>query len=298
MNSLGIKAFSAIVRFGSVTKASQSLFLSQSTVSHRLSVLEEELDVKLIDRNKGVKRISLTPEGEKFLKVASKWEELVREAGRIKLDQSKSTLTVGAVESVHSIVLNSVYKDLQKNSPSLNLRIMTHQSSDLYSLVENKDIDVGFTLQERIVKNIEVETFFEEPMVLIMKSENNIQQQSPILNKQLDPKFEIYVDWGPDFHIWHEKWWGTDTSQNIEINTIQSFLTFINNSKNWSIVPISIAKYIKSFNTISIYSLEDPPPNRVCYRIQAKSSNNPVALDIFDKSLKLKLKDIKSILRL
>lgn len=298
MNSLGIKAFSAVVRFGSITKAAQSLFLSQSTVSHRLSLLEDELNVKLIERKKGTRNISLTSEGEKFLKIAFKWEELVREAEKIKLDQSKSTLTIGAVDSINAYILGVVYEHIQNHSSSLNLRVRTHQSSELYSLVEHKDVDVAFTLSERSMKNINVETFFEEPMVLIMNSNKHNYQKYPISNSQLNPKFEIYIDWGANFRIWHEKWWESETFQNIQIDTAQLLLKFINKPKNWAIVPVSIAKYIINVKPISIYYLEDPPPNRVCYRIQARTSNNPTALEIFNKVLKLKSTDIKSIIQL
>ena len=43
-----IKTFLEIVKYSSISKAAEKLYLTQSTVSHRLSVLEEELGVKRI----------------------------------------------------------------------------------------------------------------------------------------------------------------------------------------------------------------------------------------------------------
>ena len=71
-----IKTFLEIVKYSSISKAAEKLYLTQSTVSHRLSVLEEELGVKLIIRRKGYRTIELTNDGEAFLPLAYEYEAL------------------------------------------------------------------------------------------------------------------------------------------------------------------------------------------------------------------------------
>jgi DNA-binding transcriptional LysR family regulator len=55
MNIDDIQAFLAVVSNQSLTKAAEILHLSQSSVSHRLKNLEQELDLILIERGKGLK---------------------------------------------------------------------------------------------------------------------------------------------------------------------------------------------------------------------------------------------------
>ena len=61
-----IKTFIKIVKYRSISKAAKKLYLTQSTVSHRINVLEEELGVKLIIRRKGYRSIESTHDGEAF----------------------------------------------------------------------------------------------------------------------------------------------------------------------------------------------------------------------------------------
>ena len=59
-----VESFLEVVRLQSVSAAAQALYVSQSTVSHRLQVLESELGVKLFFRQRGFKQIALTESGK------------------------------------------------------------------------------------------------------------------------------------------------------------------------------------------------------------------------------------------
>ena len=53
MNNIEIEAFLAICRNKSISKASEELYISQSTLSSRLKSLEEHLGCPLLLRSKG-----------------------------------------------------------------------------------------------------------------------------------------------------------------------------------------------------------------------------------------------------
>jgi len=290
VNEISIKTFINIVKHGSITKAANAMFLSQSTISQRLKLLEKELNTKLVERSKGGKSINLTSEGKKFMEIAMKWDNLYQETVNLKQKKSFPTVSIGAVDSVNVHILKNVYTKLQDGYSSLNIKIRTDQSTSLYSLLEHKEIDVGFTLKEMSVKNIKVEKFFEEPMVLINKNTNNTLST----NVDLDPKYELYIDWGTDFRIWHEERWGTKNTQNIHIDTSELISIFIDNPHYWAIVPVSVAKSIKKVKPININFLAESPPNRVCYKITSKDSINRNGLEIFEEVLSKNKMNINS----
>ena len=62
MDLADIEMFLSIVSTKSISKTADALFLSQPTVSHRLKLLEKELNCSLILRSKGFKQIELTPD--------------------------------------------------------------------------------------------------------------------------------------------------------------------------------------------------------------------------------------------
>lgn len=59
----------AVDKYGSISKAAQELYISQSTISLSLINLEEELGHVLLNRSK--RGVTLTPEGKEVLKRAT-----------------------------------------------------------------------------------------------------------------------------------------------------------------------------------------------------------------------------------
>lgn len=72
MNYTDIQTFLAIVSSPSLSKAAESLYISQPALSHRLGALEKELGTELIARQKGVRSIELTDAGMRFIPIAKK----------------------------------------------------------------------------------------------------------------------------------------------------------------------------------------------------------------------------------
>ncbi|SHG04829.1 LysR family transcriptional regulator [Ornithinibacillus halophilus] len=270
MKPTEIESFLAIVQFGNLTKAAHSLFISQSTLSQRLKALEDELEITLLKRKKGQDFITLTPAGDKFYKIAKKFERLAIEAKEIKTEQEEDTLIVGAVDSIHNFVLPSIYNQIKKKYPKTKLVLKTHQSDELYTLIEKQEIDIGFSLQERVLNRFSVKRMFEEKMVLVKK--RGIEDINIIHNSDLDPEYELYVNWGMNFRSWHEKWWGIEGTRGIQVDTASLMMLFLKNPRNWAIVPISMAKQFEKEYDVSIYPLYDEAPNRICYAVFPKDS--------------------------
>ncbi len=65
LDSRKLLAFVTLVRVGSFTLAAQELNVTQSAVSHSIKSLEDELEVRLVDRRG--RQIRLTPPGKQLL---------------------------------------------------------------------------------------------------------------------------------------------------------------------------------------------------------------------------------------
>jgi DNA-binding transcriptional LysR family regulator len=71
MNLRFVEAFYWVASLKSISRAAEKLFLTQSAMSSRISTLEDELGVLLIDR--AGKQFKLTAAGTRFLTYADKW---------------------------------------------------------------------------------------------------------------------------------------------------------------------------------------------------------------------------------
>ena len=78
MDTKHLKAVIAVARHGSFTRAARELYMSQSTLSRQVMALERELGAELFVR--GLPAVSLTDEGQAFLREAERVLEAVARA--------------------------------------------------------------------------------------------------------------------------------------------------------------------------------------------------------------------------
>lgn len=268
IDTLGIEAFLAVVRHGTLTDAANSLFLSQSTLSHRLAQLEREVGINLIDRGRGLRTLSLTSGGQEFLAIAKRWEDLVQETKQIRSRTKNLTLSIGAVDSIQTYVLPPVYQALTEHS-NIDMRIRTQQSSELYLLLERGEIDIAFAHIEQPMPNMIIHKFFSEQLVVIRKRKSPSTEMT-WEDQDLDTSNQLYYDWNPSFRAWYDRWIGERPFPTIRLDTAQLLLTFMNSAEKWAIVPLSMARRFEATGEFTISYLEDPPPERVCYQIRPR----------------------------
>lgn len=294
MNLNQVETFLSIVRLGSFSKAANQLYVSQSTISQRLHSLEIEYEVVLLKREQGVKSVSLTNEGERFYQIALKYESLMSEARNIKSMSGEATITIGAVDSVHNYILKDIYSLIVQKIPTIRMAIHTHQSTEVYALIDQRELDIGFSLQERVMRNVKVHQLFEEQMVLIQQKKSG-QSKEIIANNELQPEKQLYINWGIDYQIWHEKHWGPTTNTYIQIDTAKMLQEFLSEGEHWAIVPVSIARNFHNKGWVDVFLLEDPPPSRTCYQLE-REGLSPHSHQISEFILQSKLR-IEQIVR-
>ena len=111
MNTEWVNTFLEIVKYGSINLAAGEMFLSQSTISTRLNLLEEELGYKLIQRSKGQRSIRLTDEGRAFLPIAKRLSQIQKEAFDIRY-HPHIDLHIAAIDSYNRSFLSHLYKKM------------------------------------------------------------------------------------------------------------------------------------------------------------------------------------------
>ena len=100
MTQQDIEIFFAVVEKRNLSKAASALYMSQSTLSHRLGMLEKELNATLFIRHKGHRTLELTPYGRDFVRIAERWMALWAEAQDLHTMHGSHTFYIGAVASL------------------------------------------------------------------------------------------------------------------------------------------------------------------------------------------------------
>lgn len=147
MDIVQLRAFVAIAHEGNLTRAAQTLHLSQPAVSLQLKALQRSLDVQLLTRSVG--GMQLTDEGRKLLPLAVRILASVSEfqQGLRALQSTVSgTLAIGTILDPEFTRLGSFLKSLVENYPQLSTQLRHGMSGNVLEQVRAGTLDAGFYL--------------------------------------------------------------------------------------------------------------------------------------------------------
>jgi DNA-binding transcriptional LysR family regulator len=144
---LGLKAFAAIAREGTVSKAAESLHLTQPAVSLQLKAMQERLGLQLFARSG--RGLALTRDGAALLPQAEKVLAALQDFGRNaqSLQQSvRGKLRIGTILDPEFIRLGAFLKALVEDAPQIETELSQHMSGEVLARVKQGSLDVGFYL--------------------------------------------------------------------------------------------------------------------------------------------------------
>lgn len=272
MKQADIETFLALVKTGSLTRTADLLYVSQPTVSHRLRDLEEELGISLMARGKGQRRVELTKKGEEFVHIAERWLALMAETGSLKNLDDEIYLRIGCPNTLNSASLYPFYRQILSD-PALNLKLKlsTHYSYNIYNLLEQRAIDLGFVFHLLHFKNIIVEPIIRERMVLVQETSGALRKDSVNLS-ELKPEDEISFIWENNYQIWHDQVLAKGRRLAVEVDIYELLSSFLTSPGKWAIAPVSVAYQLKQTQNVTIHEIADKrkPPERVTYMIKHK----------------------------
>ena len=288
MYTLGMEAFLAIIRNGSLSKASENLNIAQTTVSQRLKTLEQDFNTPLIERGKGIREVRLTPAGEELLRIAEQWDILSKATKRLQSQGPHMSLSIGSVDSVNSFILPKVYQAVTSHNPVIKLQIHTSHTVDLYSEVENRQVDIGFVLRKLYQPNVYLKKYFSIPMVVLRSSSSSVKEIKTIHPSILNAEHELYMPWGQEnFRTWHDFWWPPLVTPQVKLDNARILLGLLQSPEQWALVPMNIANASLTLGNYSIFRLTDPPPDYTCYMLShvnvKPTSLTARVIQIFDK---------------
>lgn len=286
-----IETFLAIIEHKSLSQAADSLFVAQSTVSQRLRRLEEEIGCPLITRSQGINNIMLTPKGKQFRAVAEQMISIWQEAESMAKVPTYHTLSVGAIESVTTVILPRLFNSILSADSNLLLSAYTSHSPTLYNMVEHRELDVAIVVRKIDLPTISITPILTERMVLVCTE--GFFPAGAINLSQLDIHKEIFSSWGMEFREWHKVALGADSHPLAEVDSMNLFVQLSRSQECWFICPYSIAKFCIENHKMDLHELNFQPPNRTMYLIQrsSPSAESRKGIEVFHRCFDLMRND-------
>lgn len=163
-----LRAFAAVARQRSFSRAAEELYVTQPAVSKHVASLEAELGQQLVIRDR--RALSLTPAGEVLADYVLRAEALLANARRALAsgaDAETGTLSLAASDIPGTYLLPSLLAHFHARHPAVELDFALATSADAMELVRTHRVELAVLGGLDAAPELESEPLVEDEVVLV-----------------------------------------------------------------------------------------------------------------------------------
>lgn len=137
MKMIWLRAFLAVVKHKNFSEAADELFVSQSTLSKYIKLLEEELSISLFDRS--TRNVQVTEAGQALIPYATSIMEqytALQEAMADFRESSVRTMRIVSVPFLHLYNISDQFIQFQRRFPNIKLELF---ETEMFEALRNID---------------------------------------------------------------------------------------------------------------------------------------------------------------
>lgn len=168
-----LRVFVAVSRYGSFSRAGESIGLSQSAVSHSLKELEAEMGVRLLDRT--TREVALTDAG---LRLANRVEPLLDELHAMLLDtrsfgtQHNGRVRIASSQTISAQLMPQCIASGALQYPDICVLLRDQAQQLVLNSVRNAEVDFGIVIDPGENTDLDCEPILHEPFLMMCREDH------------------------------------------------------------------------------------------------------------------------------
>jgi DNA-binding transcriptional LysR family regulator len=182
-----LRAYRAVMTFGSLTRAAEHLNLSQPAMSRLINRLEDEVRFKLFSRHR--RHLTPTPEGEMFFQesehILAGMEAISTIADGVR-NHIGAPLRIFAMPHLAHSLVSEALVELARESPQVRHSLDIPARRDLERRVAGKQYDIGLAILPVEHASIRVEKFWTGSAVVILPPNHRLAAKETLSAMDLD----------------------------------------------------------------------------------------------------------------
>lgn len=181
-----LKDFVHLADVGNFLTAAEDLFISQSSLSKHIKVIEAELGVQLFNRT--TRKVRLTEAGETFLvyarEIARQQTEYTRAIKNI-LTRTDDTVNLGALPTMAQYDITDIVYTFQRKNPEIKLNLIMGDTYDLRAKLDEGIIDMAFLRETELNDDYFRIYFHKDNLVAVIPIDHPLAENDSIRLEQL-----------------------------------------------------------------------------------------------------------------
>lgn len=186
-----LEYFREIYKEGSISRASEKLYISQQGLSKAIHALEKELDCKLFERN--ARGVELTQAGEKLLFHV---EQILADRDRMTRDMSKfrehDKLSIHMVIGSRFSMPKGFFKDFLKEYPDIAFDMEELKNEICLYHLEQGKADLVVVISPKQKQGYRYVQIKKERLTLVVKKEHQLALKQEIELSDLEGQIMVY----------------------------------------------------------------------------------------------------------
>jgi DNA-binding transcriptional LysR family regulator len=199
-----IRSFLSIAETLHFGRTSEMIHLSQPALSLQIRALEDEIGVRLFERNR--RKTSLTAAGVAFREEASQallgLDQAVRKA-KLAANGKLGILRIGFISTAGNEIVPTIVRQFRERNADVEFSLRNILTIDQIQMLEAGSLDIGFLrLPIPAHSGLEVVTVHREPFGLVVPSSHKLAKRKRIrLREASGEDFVMYERaYAPGFH--------------------------------------------------------------------------------------------------
>jgi DNA-binding transcriptional LysR family regulator len=177
-----IRSFLSIAETLHFGRTAELIHLSQPALSLQIRALEEEVGVRLFERNR--RKTTLTAAGFAFRDDAaaalSQLDQAIRRA-RLAADGKLGLLRIGFISTAGSEIVPHIFRQFRELNPEVEFSLRAIPTANQVQMLETGSLDIGF-LRQPIGGHpaLDVVTVHREPFVLVVPASHKLAKRKRV----------------------------------------------------------------------------------------------------------------------
>lgn len=265
----------AVAEEGNFTQAAEKCFVTQPTLSMQVQKLEEELSVKLFNRN--TKPISLTTIGTKIIEQA---KIIVRESKRMDdiVSMEKGIIggdfKLGIIPTIMPTLLPLFLNTFIKKFPKVNLKIEEQNTATIIEELKNGKLDAGIAASPLDDNKLIEKPLYYEPFVGYIPESHSLSKLKILKISDLEKMDVLVLEDGHCFREHVLKLCQTPNfshSFNLKSGSFETLIHLANDGLGMTLLPYLQTRNLTQKNANNLRSFESPEPAREISLIYSKN---------------------------